>query len=376
VLARIGHSEEVETDTSESDDLPAGVLKNGGAVRASRWSWWQAALAALVVALLAACQTDGDYFFLERDGAVMPIWIRGNADSGTYVLVVHGGPASTAQWYIDMPAFQALERRYAVVYWDQRASGTSQGAPPASTFTPDEYVGDMDAVVRLLRARRSVKHLFVFGHSWGGYLGTAYLIAPEHQQGVDGYVMMDGGFVTVRGFELARQFVAAYAQERLAAGADASTWAPILAWVTQTPAPAWTPENITRLAAYVHASRRNFWNAANEEPPTLSWLLLSPFDVFAYLKHTERSLTNYDLAGLDLTAQMASVQVPTLITWGRHDGILPVALAHEAYDALGTAPSDKSVVIFEDSAHTPCIEEATAWTDAVTTFIDARTVSP
>ena len=69
---------------------------------------------------------------------------------------------------------------------------------------------------------------------------------------------------------------------------------------------------------------------------------------------------------------MSAILVPTLITWGRHDGILPVALAQQAYDALGTAPQGKSVVVFEDSAHSPYAEEPDRWLEAVTTFIDAR----
>ena len=86
---------------------------------------------ALLLGLLGAagCQTEGDYFFLERDGAVMPIWVRGNVDSRTLLLMVHGGPGDSAQWYIESQAFKALEARYGVAYWDQRGAGTSQGAP-------------------------------------------------------------------------------------------------------------------------------------------------------------------------------------------------------------------------------------------------------
>jgi pimeloyl-ACP methyl ester carboxylesterase len=40
------------------------------------------------------------------------------------------GPGDSAQFYVDFPSFKELEKRYAVAYWDQRGSGTSQGSPP------------------------------------------------------------------------------------------------------------------------------------------------------------------------------------------------------------------------------------------------------
>ncbi len=328
---------------------------------------------ALLLGLLgsAGCQTEGDYFFLERDGAVMPIWVRGNVDSRTLLLMVHGGPGDSAQWYIESQAFKALEARYGVAYWDQRGSGTSQGAPPASTFTVDEYVGDVDAVVKLLRARHPIDRLFVIGHSWGGFLATAWLLDPAHQVGVHGYVMMDGGFDLAHGFELARQYIAQYAQAQVDAGVDVENWKAALAWATQNPPPPVDKDSLTRLSLYVAAVRGYQWNATGSEI-TFERLFLSPLDIFAYLKNQTEALSHYDLAGLDLTAQMSAILVPTLITWGRHDGILPVALAQQAYDALGTAPQGKSVVVFEDSAHSPYAEEPDRWLEAVTTFIDAR----
>jgi N-methylhydantoinase B/oxoprolinase/acetone carboxylase alpha subunit len=45
-------------------------------------------------------------------------------------------------------------------------------------------------------------------------------------------------------------------------------------------------------------------------------------------------------------------------------------MAEDAYNALGTAVSEKSIVYFENSAHSPMIEENQAFSQAVITFIE------
>jgi proline iminopeptidase len=333
--------------------------------RFRRWAW-----APLLLALAGSCRTDGDYFFVERNGAVMPIWVRGEVDSGTFALMVHGGPGDSAQWFVDSAAFQALEKRYAVAYWDQRRSGTSQGDPPPGSFTVDEVLADMDAVTAALRARFPVKRLFLVGHSWGGFLATAWLVDPARQAAADGYVMVDGAFDLARGFELARQFVILYAQEQLASGADVEAWTAALAWASSMEHGTWNKEALARLHGYVSAAHGDYWHEEADQSPSFERLFLSPLDAFAYLRNASEALDFYDLNGLDLTTQMAAIRTPTLITWGRHDGILPVAQAQEAFEALGTDPTSKSVVVFEDSAHEPMTEEPAAWVEAVTTFVD------
>ena len=80
-----------------------------------------------------------NYFWVERNNARMPVWVRGNIDSGIFVVFNHGGPGScgTAESIFEVnPAngkfdhaspLQVLENDYAVVYWDQRHSGMSTG---------------------------------------------------------------------------------------------------------------------------------------------------------------------------------------------------------------------------------------------------------
>jgi proline iminopeptidase len=65
-----------------------------------------------------------------------------------------------------------------------------------------------------------------------------------------------------------------------------------------------------------------------------------------------------------------NVTIPALIMWGRHDGILPVELAQDAYEALGTDSQQKHIFIFENSAHSPNREEPDLFIKEFKKFIE------
>jgi carboxypeptidase C (cathepsin A) len=97
------------------------------------------ALLAIVLGSTVIKIWPSSYFWVERSNARMPVWIRGNIDSDTFIVFNHGGPGScgTAESLFEVsPAdgrsnhvspLQSLENDYAVAYWDQRHSGMSSG---------------------------------------------------------------------------------------------------------------------------------------------------------------------------------------------------------------------------------------------------------
>ena len=36
-----------------------------------------------------------NYFWIDRNNASMPVWVRGNIDSGVFIVFNHGGPGSS-----------------------------------------------------------------------------------------------------------------------------------------------------------------------------------------------------------------------------------------------------------------------------------------
>ena len=119
--------------------------------------------------------------------------VRGWNRNHPYLLVLHGGPGSSAfEFY---PWGEALEREINVIYLDQRGCGQSEHArfaattPTAAEAAPFSFanlVRDLEGVREHLRIDR----WYVLGHSFGGMYGIEYVLA--HPERVIAYIHMSG----------------------------------------------------------------------------------------------------------------------------------------------------------------------------------------
>ena len=108
-----------------------------------------------------------DYFWVEREDATMPVWVRGNIESNVFVIFNHGGPGScgTLESFVEVnpgngrigqeSSFKVLEDRYAMVYWDQRHSCMSKGSADPNDSRPDDFGQDLAVVIDELEKRYS-----------------------------------------------------------------------------------------------------------------------------------------------------------------------------------------------------------------------------
>lgn len=326
----------------------------------------------LVAALgLSGCQAPGDMFFVRSLEADMPVMVRGNTASKKLVLFLHGGPGGTAIPLAELSSFKALEARYGVAYWDQRGAGNAQGNAEAGSLTMAQHVADLDRLVDVLKRRYQPDSLYLLGHSWGGTLATAYLLDPARQGKIKAWVSSDGSFSMVEASRLSREWALKRAQEKIDQGGDVEKWSGILAWYQQTPQ--LDPTNfaqhyrhVSDLGAYVYDPKRL------EKPDVFGMLFFSPHSLaseMANFGHSSASMT-HEVLKLDLLPEMGKITLPSLVINGRHDGMVPVGVAEAGFAALGTPASDKTLTIFEQSAHRPLGEEPAAFAEAVSAFLD------
>lgn len=334
-----------------------------------------ATVALLLAALLTGCgrlQTEGDFFFVRSAGADLPVWVRGNTDSGVFMVVLAGGPGDSGMSYVS-PVTESLEEKYAVVYWDQRAAGVAQGNPTPETISLEQFVADTHAVISTLRQRHGVQKLFLFGPSWGGTLGTAYLL--EHQEGVAGWIDLDGSHDWQMNWDFALDYVKVHAERKLAAGEEVDTWRGVPEWAESMKGTRMSSDNLWKWQSLCTKAGGYFHDPSNSPGAGADLLLFSPFSLGAQLANDgivlEKLLSDdafYD--ALRMSSKLSRITIPSLVLWGRHDGAVPVAMAHDAHDNLGTPPEHKFLVIFEKSAHMPPFEEPEAFLTAVTQFIE------
>ncbi len=319
-------------------------------------------------AFLDTAYKGGDWFYLENDGAVMPVWVCGNTASNTFIVFLHGGPGNTSMTYAASSAHKKLQDDYALVYYDQRGSGMAQGNPKPETFTIEQSVEDLDKVISIINKKYNCESIFLFGKSWGGAIGTAYLLDAERQNKISGWIEEDGSHNMKLGLELAKQWVMDKAQTKIDNGSDASRWRKELRWYNSNPDLSKT-DNLLRHGSNLNDLNGIYLNPNND--PGNFFSFASPVPIFYQL--TTLYITNnnkFDIKNIDYSPEMHKITIPSMILWGRHDGTLPVALAQNAYDSIGTVPADKYVHIFENSAHCASFEEPELWLSRMRAFIE------
>jgi pimeloyl-ACP methyl ester carboxylesterase len=69
--------------------------------------------------------------------------------------------------------------------------------------------------------------------------------------------------------------------------------------------------------------------------------------------------------GFDVESRLGEIPMPALVLAGRHDRAIPV----EAAELIAREIPDAQLVVFEQSAHIPFVEEQDAYVDAVKRFV-------
>ena len=153
------------------------------------------------ILILAGCQKEkttfdrlaSDTFYIENAGASMRVLVEGNTASGIFILFVHGGPGAGAFIYNTDYISESIESKYAVIYWDQRNSGASQGNCNGGKLTLEQITDDLKKVIFVMKDRYGQDiELFLMSHSFGGLVASDFLTTGENQQLFKGYINIDG----------------------------------------------------------------------------------------------------------------------------------------------------------------------------------------
>lgn len=312
---------------------------------------------------------DRDHFFVSNDDATMPVYVRGNLESDVIILFLHGGPGGNASQATFIPSFQEIENSFAIAYWDQRASGLSQGNPDKSTFTVEQFVEDTYFVVDALKKRYIGKQIFLFGHSWGGALGAAYLSTTNYQNNITGFICMDSGHNLAVGLPLSVDWVENYANEQVNQGTNISYWTDVAAWCTTNPDMT-NSDNYFKYVDYLNET--DAYRHDNQEVEidnvTAGDILNSRLSL-ATLIGGQYLSQNFNILELNLSNEMSAISIPSMVLWGEYDGVNTLDMAYDAYNSLGTDPSQKELVILENSAHEGYLEEPEKFRNHVIDFI-------
>lgn len=265
--------------------------------------------------------------------------------SGSPLVLVHGlGSSAAVEFYFNLEALAANRRVLAI-----DLPGFGRSDKPILEYTIELFV----RAVRDLMACEQVDRAAVMGVSMGGRvaLGLA-LNAPER---VERLILVDALGVGAPRRVLAYRILLTRGLGELTLSSTARA-----------------------LRRMKPATIRRFWSWYLRRPGSMDSilsdqriadhgeLLSKPEYRAAYLSALRSLAGMRDLRdGIVVQSRLKELRMPTLLIWGRHDHIFPAAHAEAALEQLANGRAE----IFEDSGHTPQMEEPERFNRLVLEFL-------
>lgn len=325
-------------------------------------------LGIIAIILLQACSKDAftqsghadDHFFLKSGSQHMPVSVIGNIDSKKFIVIIHGGPGGNGIIYRDAYVKEKVEKEYAIVYWDQRYAGNTQGKNDKTDIT--DFKNDIKNLLLLLQSKYGSEHSFyLMGHSWGGFLTPYFLLQENNQKLVKGWIQVGGAHNYRMNDSLTREMLIYHGQRQIAANKNVADWDEIVAWCAENGFE--SREEAGTLNAFAHRAE------------SLIDSVLAP----SYFPEVKRNalLTQWSngiasaLRQIDnptyttpISENLSLITLPTLLLWGKYDFVCPPTLAQDIIQQ--SQRSNIQFILYDQSGHSPMANEPESfWSDVI-----------
>jgi pimeloyl-ACP methyl ester carboxylesterase len=246
------------------------------------------------------------------------------AGSGPVVILLHGLGGNSTNWVFNT---SALAQKFRVIVPDQVGFGRSD--KPLINYHVGTYVDFLDKFLEELKIEKAS----LVGNSMGGWVAASYALL--HPEKVERLVLVDAaGFAPPADFDV-----------RLLSKLNPST-----------------RQDMKQLAQLVFYNKTLFTTDAAID-------LMLRQRITAGDGYTIQSL-NESIARREdmLDNRLTGIKQPTLIIWGRADGLTPLA---EYGERFKREISGSQLLVFDECGHVPQVEKAAEFNAAVLKFLSA-----
>ena len=257
-------------------------------------------------------------------------------EPGKPLMIVHHGAPGLGSRAEPVAGYGAFADRFRVLTFDARGSGASGGAPP---FTHQQWVADVDA----LRVWAGAERFVLAGGSYGGFIAMEY--AVRHPGRLLALILRD---------------TAADNSHRDGSADEVMN-------SDRIDLPREMVERVKRGEVRDNAEFFQYWrqvlrihDARYDEARVEARARATP-----YRFETHNFAFSTNLPAYDVKARLPAVTCPALVVVGRHDRVTPVACA----EAIAALIPDARLRVFENSGHSPPLEEPTAFQAVVRAFL-------
>jgi len=321
---------------------------------------------------ISISENASEVFYVENAGASMRVLVEGNTASNTFILVIHGGPGVSSYFYDTKYINQNLGDKFAMVYWDQRNAGASQGTSNGANLHLDQMVEDLKKVIEVLKFRYGQDmSLFLLGHSFGGLIAADFITRPGYQSMIKGLINVDGSHNYPLNDTLTRKALLAEGNYQVTQKRNVGDWEPIISYCNSHQGNFSLEESqqlenfATKAEDYIDSIKH-----INMVAQVLKYAIADKYPITAILSnllYSEDSNFNGELAVTQFSSSLNIVTIPVLVLWGKYDFTCPLALGKDFYNRISSI--DKSMVISSYSGHNMILQDKKFFCDEVNTFV-------
>ena len=337
----------------------------------------------MIIILNTGCQKEkisfsdnaSDVFYVENEGAAMRVLVQGNTASKTFILIIHGGPGAGAFFYDTKFITQNIGDKYALVYWDQRNAGASQGANNGENLHLNVMVNDLKKVITVLKFRYGEDmSLFLLGHSFGGMIAADFVTSSDNQYMIKGLINVDGSHNYPLNDTLTREKLLSVGQYEVSQNRNIDKWTPILNYC-EAHKGNFSFEESQQLEIY-STDAENYIDSIkhiNIVSQVLRYMISDKYPLTAMLTnliYSEDSNFNKELAVTQFSTSLSKVTIPVLLLWGKYDFTCPVALGEDFFNRISS--TDKSMVISSKSGHYMILQDKDFFCNEINAFVQTH----
>jgi pimeloyl-ACP methyl ester carboxylesterase len=283
--------------------------------------------------------------------------IRGVDSTKPVMLFLHGGPGSPEIAFMK-ETNTSIENDFVMVYWEQRGAGKSYSKDiPTESMNIAQFVSDTHDLSLILAKRFKKDKIYLMGHSWGSMLGI--LAAYKYPELYYAYFGIGQICDQYKGEQIALEW--AKDQARQKNDKEAIKTLNALSFPDSS-------ASMEKWWEYVKPERDyvNKFGGGPTHGITGMWPLIKMVlnaneytfkDKINFMSGSMFSLKTLwlEVVHKNLFNEIDSMQIPVYIFHGKHDYTVPYPVSKEFYEQL-KAPK-KEFFTFENSAHSPCMEE-------------------
>lgn len=252
---------------------------------------------------------SGGIKLISLDGGKYKVWTKriGN-NPKIKVLLLHGGPACTHEYWECMESFLPQEG-IEFYYYDQLGSAYSDQPKDTSLWNLPRFVEEVEQVRQQLGLNKD--NFYLLGHSWGGILASEY--ALKYQDNLKGLIISN--------MMMSVPEYGKYADEVLAKQMDPAVVAEVRA--LETKGDYTNPRYMELLMPNFYAKHicripLDSW----PDPVTRSFAKINQ-TIYVSMQGPSEFGVSGKLEKWDITAQLPKLKVPTLVIGGTHDTMDP-----------------------------------------------------